>query len=374
MTAPPVADVAPLAGFTVGVTAARRAEELIALLQRKGAQVLHGPAIRIVPLADDREALTATRAVLAAPVDLVVVTTGIGFRGWMDAADGWGIGEQLRAAMGGATVYCRGPKARGAVRAAGLVDAWSPPSEESAELLEHLLTMDLHGKRVAIQLHGEPLRHFVSALRAAGAEVVEVPVYRWIGPADLAPLDRLIDALVGGQLDAVTFTSAPAVASLLARAADLGHREAVLAALRSDVLACCVGPVCALPLVELDVPCSLPDRGRIGSMVRQLVHDLPARTARFRVAGRAVELRGHSVLVDGVSRPIPPTPLAVFRVLAAKPGRVVSRAELLGALPSGGDEHAVETAIGRLRSALGESRLVQTVVKRGYRIPVEHTN
>ncbi|MER7187319.1 uroporphyrinogen-III synthase, partial [Streptomyces hyaluromycini] len=31
----------PLAGFTVGVTAARRADELGALLQRRGAVVLH---------------------------------------------------------------------------------------------------------------------------------------------------------------------------------------------------------------------------------------------------------------------------------------------------------------------------------------------
>jgi uroporphyrinogen-III synthase len=49
---------------------------------------------------------------------------------------------------------------------------------------------------------------------------------------------------------------------------------------------------------------------------------------------------------------------------------VVSRAEQLRALPGGGDEHAVETAIARLRSALGESGVVQTVVKRGYRLAI----
>jgi uroporphyrinogen-III synthase len=43
----------PLAGFTVGVTAARRAAELTALLERRGAEVMNAPAIRIVPLADD---------------------------------------------------------------------------------------------------------------------------------------------------------------------------------------------------------------------------------------------------------------------------------------------------------------------------------
>ncbi|HEY7046935.1 MAG TPA: winged helix-turn-helix domain-containing protein [Jatrophihabitantaceae bacterium] len=47
-------------------------------------------------------------------------------------------------------------------------------------------------------------------------------------------------------------------------------------------------------------------------------------------------------------------------------------AQLLATLPSDGpDEHAVEVAIGRLRTALGDARIVQTVVKRGYRLAYE---
>lgn len=80
----------PLAGFTVGVTAARRADELIALLRRRGASVLHAPALRIVPLADDSELLAATKDLIGCPPDVVVATTAIGFRGWVEAADGWG--------------------------------------------------------------------------------------------------------------------------------------------------------------------------------------------------------------------------------------------------------------------------------------------
>ena len=79
----------PLAGYTVAVTAARRREELGALLARRGARVVYAPAIRIVPLADDAELVAATREVLARPVDLVVATTGVGFRGWLEAAEAW---------------------------------------------------------------------------------------------------------------------------------------------------------------------------------------------------------------------------------------------------------------------------------------------
>ena len=62
-TAPePLTAPAPLAGYTVAVTAARRREELGALLDRRGARVVYAPAIRIVPLSDDAELVAATLA------------------------------------------------------------------------------------------------------------------------------------------------------------------------------------------------------------------------------------------------------------------------------------------------------------------------
>ena len=362
----------PLAGFTVGVTAARRAAELGNLLERRGAEVLHAPAIRIVPLADDAELHAATEQLISQPPDVVVVTTGIGFRGWVEAADGWGLGEALVAALRQATLLARGPKARGAIRAAGLTDAWSPPSESTAEVLEHLLAGEVEGVRVAVQLHGEPLPDFVDALGCAGAQVVQVPVYRWVPPEDLAPLDRLLATVLDGGVDAVSFTSAPAAASMLHRAGQLGMLEPLLDRLRRDVLAACVGPVTAGPLVARAVPVVAPERSRIGALVRTLAETLPARAPRWPVAGHVLELRGHAAVVDGRVCAVPPTPMALLRLLAVRPGRVVPRAELLSVMPAaGGDEHAVETAVARLRAALGVPRLVQTVVKRGYRLALE---
>jgi uroporphyrinogen-III synthase len=361
----------PLAGFTVGVTAARRAEELGALLTRRGAAVLHAPAIRIVPLPDDTGLYEATRRLIATPPDVAVVTTGIGFRGWMESADGWGLGEELLDALRAASLLARGPKSRGAIRVVGLTDAWSPASESSAEVCEHLLGRGVDGLRVAVVLHGAPLPDMVDALAAAGADVVQVPVYRWEPPADVGPLDRLIEAALDGGVDAISVTSAPAAASLLRRAAELGARQQLLRRLRDDVLAACVGPVSGGPLLAHDVPVVTPPRARIGALVRTLVEELPARAPRWPVAGHCVELRGHAAVVDGQLRAIPPAPMAVLRVLAAVGGRVVPRAELLAALPGGGDEHAVEAAVGRLRSALGQPRLVQTVVKRGYRLALD---
>lgn len=360
-----------MAGYAIGLTAARRADELGALFVRKGATVRYGPSIRIVPLSDDTELRAATMRFLDNPVDIVVLTTGIGFRGWMEAAEGWGLGDALVSQLEKATLLTRGPKAKGAVRADGLQEAYSPTSESNAEVLDHLLASGVDGLRIAVQLHGEPLPYFVEALRSSGAEVIEIPVYRWVGPSDPSPLDRLIDGVLDGSIDALPFTSAPAAASTLAMARRTGRYGALIDALRDRVLVACVGPITAGPLAALGIPTVQPERARIGALARVVSLALEQRTPKFTAFRHEIELRGQAAIVNGQLRELAPAPMSVLRALAANPGVVVSRKELTSSLPSGGEEHAVETAIGRLRTALGEGRLVQTVVKRGYRLAVD---
>jgi uroporphyrinogen-III synthase len=197
--------------------------------------------------------------------------------------------------------------------------------------------------------------------------VIEVPVYRWASPTDPAPLHRLVDLINGHLVDAVTFTAAPAVNALLRAAGPTS--DALLEALRTRVLAACVGPVTAAPLRRQNVPVVAPARARLSALVRTIVDELPKRAISLQVAGHALTLRGHAAVVDGELRPLAPAPMAVLRALAATPGRVLSRAALLHALPRGADEHAVEMAVARLRAGLGAPGVVQTVVKRGYRLP-----
>ena len=364
--------VPALAGYTVGITAARRREEFGAALERRGARVMYGPAIRIVPLADDTDLRAATERCLVAPLDHVIATTAIGFRGWMDAAETWGLVEPLVAALGAATIFARGPKVRGAVRATELREAWSPESESTHEVLEHLLAnYELDGRRVAVQLHGEPLPDLIDALRAAGADVIEVPVYRWVPPEDELPLRRLIEATAAATVDCVTFTSAPAAVNFLRTADAIGCGAELRAALKGPVLAAAVGSVTAGPLLRADIPVVQPERFRLGALVKEVVDQLPARAQQLRPAGHRLELRGHAVVLDDVLVPLPGGAMAVLNELAARPGQVHSR-EALGRLLPGesSDGHAVEVTIARLRAALGDPAMIQTVVKRGYRLAV----
>jgi uroporphyrinogen-III synthase len=363
---------APLAGFTVAVTAARRREELTSLLVRRGARVIEAPAIRIIPTQDDEELLAATRSCVQQPPDVVVATTGIGFRGWMEAADGWGLGDPLRTCLARAELLARGPKAKGAVRAAGLAETWSPESEASDEVLARLLGEGVAGRRVAVQLHGEPLPDLTSALRNAGAVVVEVPIYRWAEPVDVRPLRRLVEQIVAGTVDCVTFTSAPAAVSMLTTAREDGRDAALVQALSGPVLVVAVGPVTAAPLERLGVPTVQPQRARLGALVRTVVEELPARRTRTVQAGPyRLELRGHAVLVDGAAMALTARQAGVLAALVEGGGNVVSRPDLVRTAwrDEAADEHALEVTVARLRTALGPAgSVVETVVKRGYRL------
>lgn len=359
-----------LAGFVVLVTAERRSGELGAALERRGAVVRHAPSLSMVPHQDDAELLRATRELLAAPPDVVVITTGIGLRGWVEAADAAGIAEPLLEALAGARLVARGPKARGAIQAVGLQADWVAESETSAEIAEALLDDGVAGLRIAVQHHGAGSDGLDEAFRAAGADVCSLVVYRWGPPRDPAAVEASTRATAHGQVDAVVFTSAPGASAWLAAADTAGVGDAVVDRFRCGVLAAAVGPVTARPLVDRGIEPLVPERGRLGSLVRSLVTHVGGHQVVPTVAGPLQVHRGAAVL-DGRVLPLSPSGLEVLRLLATRAGEVVSRADVLAALPgSSADPHAAEVAVARLREAAGARGLVTTVVKRGYRLAV----
>lgn len=373
-------DSPPLTGYRIAVTSARRSEELCALLSRQGAEVCSAPAINMIALPDDDELHRNTEALIAEPPDILVAHTGIGFRGWLAAAEGWGLANPLVASLSEARIVSRGPKATGALRAAGLHEEWSPESESSQEVLEYLLKSGVSGSRIAVQLHGaadawDPFPEFLGGLRLAGAEVVPVRVYRWKPTPLGGAFDQLVAGIAGRQFDAVTFTSAPAAAAVLERGRELAIEDKLLQAMRTNVHAMCVGPVTSKPLIRKGIPTSAPERMRLGALARHVAEELPLLgSCTVTAAGHTLDIRGTCALVDGSIKVLSPSGMATLRALAQRPGDVVARADLLRVLPgNSNDPHAVDTAVLRLRTALGDKNIVATVVKRGYRLAIDDT-
>lgn len=272
-----------LAGRVIGVTADRRAAEQIALLRNRGAEVIHAPTMATVDLTADAALRAATEAVVAAPPTWLVVTTGTGMRSWLEAAASMGLDLVGALARAGTRVVARGAKGASVVRQAGLPLEWRAAHETMDEVVDYLTSAV--GSRgtaatMAVQLFDPDEHPSTVELRALVGEesLTEVPVYRWRLPAEVAPAQRLVEMIASGEVDAVTFTSQPAVRFLVAIARDMDparDREMVAAFGAEGVLPVCVGPVCAEACVEAGIEGAVwPEPPRLVPMVRLLEQQL----------------------------------------------------------------------------------------------------
>lgn len=373
----PPATAGPLTGFTIGVTACRRADEQIELLERKGATVLHGPAIQTHPLIAEAELAEATRAVVADPPDYTLLSTGIGVRAWFEAAESLDLAEALLDALGQSLVIVRGPKAHGAAVTNGLDVHWQAPNGWASEMVEHLAGIGVAGSRIAVQLDGASGAPLAKAVGEIGAVPVAVPVYEWTMPTDTTAAERLVEAMVDGRVDGVTFTARPQVENLATIAERMGVLDELLAALAGRVVPICVGPVCASGITDLGLPEPVqPDRYRLGSMVLAVADTFRSRARQLTLAGIDVRIQGRAVVLPddvaaGATVLLTDKERLVLDVLAERPGVVWSKQDLLARVWDGGesDPHVVEVTVGRLRQRLGPAGVgIETVIRRGYRL------
>src|SRR3989440_1006129 len=369
--------LSPLAGFVVGVTADRRADEQGDMLVRRGAHVFHGPVIPTLPLGRDDDLRGATAQVIKHQPDYVIANTGIGIRGWVTAAAAWGWDEALTAALGTARVLARGPKAAGALHALGVDVWWRAPRESVSEVVDHLLAEPLAGRSIAFQLHGGDTPEVSEAIRAAGARVIEIPVYRWQLPDERAAPYALIDRVCNGDVDAVTFTTGPAVENLLELAREQDRDTVVRDALNTRVVAVVIGPYCANVARSLGLDAVVePAASRLGSMVRALTDRLGGKRLVVRQRNRTMVVQGRAVEGHDVEEQIlwlTTRERWLLDCLLRRRGAVATRSELGRAVwGTSTDDHLLDVTVGRLRRRLGAvGVMVETVPKRGYRVTGE---
>jgi uroporphyrinogen-III synthase len=326
--------------------------------------------VRTIPLGADEGLRAATQAIIADPPDIVVLSTGLGVRSWTEAAESMGLGDELTRVVLGATVLARGPKAAGAAITAGWKVDWKAPGATSAEVVAHLGTMGVSGLRVAVQLDGRAAPVLSDAIAQHGATVVGVRVYRWELPTDTEPVVKLIESVCDGAVDAVTFTSSPAIWNLADIAGSMGALDALRTELSQRVLSVCVGPVCASTAIETGFLQPLqPVASRLGSMAKALAGHVSSSRETVQVDSTQVLMGASSIVVDGEVIELTPREREVLGMLVRRPGTVVNKAQLLSHVWHGAaDDHAVEVTVGRLRRRLDGTLRVETIPRRGYRL------
>ena len=150
--------------------------------------------------------------------------------------------------------------------------------------------------RVAVQLDGSPDEWMGAAVAALGFDVVAVPVYRWELPEDRGPARRVMQGVIDGSIDAVTFTAAHAVTNFFTIAEEVGVVDEVLGPPSPSARPrrSCVGPVCADRVPGFGVEA----HHRAGDAPRSAPWCGPS-PATFAERRRALTLGGHAVTLQG---------------------------------------------------------------------------
>jgi uroporphyrinogen-III synthase len=263
---------ADFAGLRVVSFESRRATDLVRLVERYGGVCSSAPSMREVPLEAPDELRELVDRLREGRVDWMLFLTGVGARALARSVAPFCPQEELVALLAATAVMVRGPKPTSVMKEWKVPVALAAPEPNTwREVLSALdgVPGGLTGKRVAVQEYGVPNPRLYEGLRARGAEVLSVPVYRWAPPEDMGPLHAAISAIARREIDVVLFTSASQVSSVLSAARAGGSEEALAMGLKSVVLAS-IGPVCSEALREHGLEPDLePTHPKMGHLIKE---------------------------------------------------------------------------------------------------------
>lgn len=230
----------PLAGKRVVVTRAlEQAEELVQRLEELGAEVLHAPSVHFEAPLDPTRLDGALRNLSS--FDWLIFTSQNAVRFVVRRIAEWGEPvATLRATA--LRIAAVGQATAAAGRAAGF-DVTYVASRSSGEALAKELSDRLAGRRILLPRSDRARPELPKALRAAGAEVIEVVAYRTLD----APLAKSggLEEIRSGEVDAIAFAS-PSAFHALADAME----SAELSRIGEGAVLAAIGPVTAAAIRE----------------------------------------------------------------------------------------------------------------------------
>jgi uroporphyrinogen-III synthase len=263
----------------------RRANEIATLIARYGGSPIVAPALRELPLDSNGPALDFAAELLLGGIDIAIFLTGAGVRALFEVLTVAHPGDHVRAALSRVKVAARGPKPSNVLRELN-VPVWvtAPEPNTWRELLAAMdaraVDQPIRGARIAVHEYGVPNQELLDALKARGATVMRVPVYKWALPGDLRPLQHAVAAIAAGAIPVLLLTSGIQLAHLWQVVEMMGCEAKFRCGLASTLVAS-IGPTTSEELARRgltpDLEASHP---KLGFLVREAAEHTPAFLAR----------------------------------------------------------------------------------------------
>ncbi|HEU5446285.1 MAG TPA: uroporphyrinogen-III synthase [Nitrososphaeraceae archaeon] len=279
-----------LCGVTVAITSSRRASELASLVRKFGGIPYIAPTIGIRNKnALNSECIKFIETIRNERMQFFVFMTGVGVFNLfqniqkLDHLDT--VIEKLRDTV----VIARSNKPAMELRKFGIRTNLVPDINTIEGILDLLGNFDIKNKNIAILWHGDYSHSFREKLESLGSKVFEFSSYSYatsLGKTNAAMLRemgydyvppseekirRLIEDIMTGTIDTITFTSPPAVKEFFEFAKRNNKIHALKERLNHNLLVVSIGPSTSKMLstfhVLVDV---MPTTYRMGPMVKEL--------------------------------------------------------------------------------------------------------
>jgi len=259
-------------GMSVAAFESRMSAEITRLIERYGGRPLVAPALREIPLDDNSAALKFGVRLTTERVDILILLTGVGTTALFDLLKARYPWSSIVTALKQTAIVARGPKPVAALKTFGLQPTLTVP--EPNTWVDLISTLDeyrpVKGLRVAVQEYGASNPDLLEALKQRGAEVFQVPIYRWALPAELGPLRQALDRVIAGDVQVLLITNAAQVDHVMQVLEQDGKVEPFRAALKKMVVAS-IGPTASERLRQHDWPIDLePSHSKMGVLVKEL--------------------------------------------------------------------------------------------------------
>jgi uroporphyrinogen-III synthase len=258
-------------GMSVAAFESRMATEMARLIERYGGQPHVAPALREIPLSDNTAVLEFGKRLLAGHFEMVVLLTGVGTKTMIEILQTSYPLDFVKAALARTTVLARGPKPVAALKELGLTPSITVPEPNTWR--DILQVLDERGSlievRIAIQEYGVSNPDLLAALQQRGAQVTQVPIYKWALPENIAPLREVLGAIIAGQIDALLITNAAQIDHVMQLLEQEGTTAQFKEACRKMVVAS-IGPTASERLRHYDLPIDFePSHPKMGVLVKE---------------------------------------------------------------------------------------------------------
>ena len=283
-------DEATFGGMRVVAFESRMATEAANMIERLGGKPIIAPAMREVPLEDNRAALDFADRLIAGEFAVVIFLTGVGVRALVQVMETRHRRAAIVEALGKTTIVVRGPKPTKAIRELGLEPSILASEPNTwRELLDDLAKQILlDGKKIAIQEYGVSNRDLTAGLEARGALVTTVPVYRWTLPTDRGPMRAALKAVASKEVEVALFTSASQVVNIMRMADAEGIADEVRRGFAAMVVGS-IGPVCSAELSSNGIiPDFEPQHSKLGHLIKEAAQRARATLENKRNAPRII--------------------------------------------------------------------------------------